>query len=441
MKTQSIKLLFVFTLVVNFTYSQSYIGNTLDNYSGIHGVINNPSSIVGSPFKSDINILSVSIFGGSDYFGIDIGNIISSNGGFDFDEETEKFPTNENNFFFNTDVLGPSFMMNINKKSSIGLITRARGFFNINHINGELYETVADDFETDSDFAFDSSNLNGTAHVWAEIGLSYGRILLDKTNHVLKGGATLKYLQGAGSVFFGTPGLQGSYDNATENLTTQGVLNYGSTQGFDEDDINFDELSSGIGLDIGFTYQWHPERENDSIRLFRDPYKIKVGISVTDFGSITYNDSEVSIYDLNNSVSTSNYDEDVEEFLDNNYPSTETIQNSKIKLPSALHLMVDYRLTRKFLVSVQANLSLVKQATELSNSVINTFILAPRYETKWFTFYTPVSLRQYGDFAFGGGFRLGPLTLGSGSVFSNLLSNSSKTTDVYVGLKIPIYKK
>ena len=45
------------------------------------------------------------------------------------------------------------------------------------------------------------------------------------------------------------------------------------------------------------------------------------------------------------------------------------------------------------------------------------------------------------DISFGGGFRLGPLSVGSGSIFSNLLSDSSKTTDVFVGLKIPLYRK
>lgn len=441
MTPKSLQLVFIFTLISSLSYSQSYIGNAIDNYSGVHGVTYNPSNIVGSPYRADINIMSASVFGGSDYFGIDIGNILSSSGSFDFDEDSEKFPTNENNFFFNVDVLGPSFMMNINKKSSIGIISRVRGVLNINHINGELYETVADDFDTENDFDFNSTNLNGTVHAWAEIGLSYGRIIMDHTNHVLKGGATLKYLQGAGSVFFSTPGLQGSYVNSTETLTTQGTLNYGTSQDFDDDDINFKNLSAGFGADIGFTYQWHPERENDSIRLFRDSYKIKIGASVTDIGSINYKDSEVSTYNLNNSVSTSTYEEDVEEFLDNNYSSTETGQQSKIRLPTALHLMVDYRLTKKVLLNAQANLSLVKKETELSNSMINTVTIAPRYESKWFTFYTPISLRQYGDFAFGGGFRLGPLTVGSGSVFSNLLSNSSKTTDVYVGLKVPLYRK
>lgn len=168
------------------SYAQSYVGHSIDNYSGIHGVSYNPSSIVGTNLRADINLFSVSIFGGSDYFGIDASDIISSDVGFDFEEDSEKFPSNGNNFFVNADFIGPSFMFNLSKKSSIGIITRVRATLNINDINGELYEALSDDFESDDDIDFDSQNLSGTAHAWAEIGLAYGRILMDKPNHLLK---------------------------------------------------------------------------------------------------------------------------------------------------------------------------------------------------------------------------------------------------------------
>lgn len=422
------------------SFGQSYVGHTMDNYSGVHGATYNPSNIVGTNLRADINLISASVFGGSDYFGININDVINSDGGFDFDVDTEKFSTDANNFFFNADVLGPSFMFNLSQKSSIGLITRLRATMNVNNINGELYEAVANDFDSEEDFDFDSNDLNATIHAWAEIGFAYGRILMEKQNHILKGGVTLKYLQGAGSVFMSSPGLQGQFTASSETLTTQGQLNYGTSRDFEEGDIDFNEFTAGFGLDVGFTYQWHPNRTNDSIPTHKDPYRLKVGVSLTDIGSINYKEAIVTNYDLNASVSTTTYEEDVEEFLDNNYAGTETDKATKIKLPTALHILVDYRLTKKILVSAQADLSMVKEKTELSNAFLNTVTVAPRLETKWFSFYAPLSFRQYGDVSFGGGLRLGPLTLGSGSVFTNLLSNASKTTDVYVGLKIPLYR-
>ena len=423
----------------NYSFSQSYVGLNADNYSGIHGVVYNPSNIVGSNFKADVNIASFSALVGSDYFGINFSDIVSGSS-FDFSEDTERFVSDNNNFFLNADVLGPSFMFNLNKKSSIGIITRGRAFFNLNNINGELFETIEDEFESDNDIMFNSQNLNGTIHAWAEIGLAYGRILMDKQNHILKGGVTLKYLQGGGALFVSSPGFMGQYNRSTETLTTQGELNFGTSEDFDSDDLDLSNLTSGFGMDLGFTYQWHPDRENDSIPIYRDDYKLKVGLSITDVGSINYKGAKQTSYDVNDTVNTSDYEE-LEEFLDDNYNSVTTFEDTKIQLPTALHLMVDYRLAKKWLVSAQANLSMVKKDKEFANSIINTITIAPRLETKWFSFYTPLSFRQYGDFAFGGGFRLGPLTVGSGSIFSNLLSDSSKTTDIFLGLKVPIYRK
>jgi hypothetical protein len=430
-------------LSVQLSLAQSYIGHTVDNFAGVHGVIYNPANVVESNVKADINLFSVSAFGGSDYFGVNVSDLTGADSGFNFEADAERFVTDTNNFFLNIDAMGPSFMFNLTPKSSIGVITRARAFFNINDINGELYETIVDDLESDNDFDFNSQNLNATVHAWAEIGLAYGRVFIDNTNHMLKGGVTLKYIQGAGAAFINSPGLLGNYVASTERLTTQGSLNYGTTQGFDSDDIDFNNLSGSFGLDVGFAYQWHPDKENDGSRYYQDYYKLKVGVSVTDIGAVNYDDSEIKSYDLNRSnVDTSTYQDDVEDFLDQNYNSTTQRTSSKVNLPTALHVLVDYRLTNKFLISAQADVSMTSNdASFVGNSIINTVTLAPRLETKWFSLYAPLSFRQYGDVAFGGGFRLGPLSVGSGSIFSNLLSDSSKTTDVFVGLKIPIYRK
>lgn len=430
-------LLLISVLIFNSSFSQSYVGIEADNYAGIHGVAINPSSIVGSNYRADINIASLSSFGGSDYFGVRVSSLFNSS--FDIGDDAERFLSEENNFFLNADVLGPSFMLNINKKSSIGVITRARAFFNLNDFNGELFEAIQDDFESESDIVFDSENLNGTIHGWAEIGIAYGRIIMDKPNHVMKAGVTLKYLLGAGALFAESPGLNGTYFRGTETLVTQGQVNYNFTPDFDED-FDTSNLTSGFGMDLGFTYQWHPNQESDSIPAYRDNYKLKVGISITDIGSIKYENAEFNSYDMNSIVDASNF-EDLEEFLDNNYQNTQTFKDVTIKLPTALRLLLDYRITDKWLVSSYTTLSMVNRENELANSVNNSQTLTPRFETKWFSFFVPFSVKQFDDFSIGGGFRIGPLTVGSGSIFTNLISDRSRTADAYVALKVPLYRK
>ena len=91
-----------------------------------------------------------------------------------------------------------------------------------------------------------------------------------------------------------SPGLQGQLYGSSEMLTTQGELNYGTSRDFEEGDIDFSESYSWFGLDVGFTYQWHPNRENDILPSYKDPYKLKIGVSLTDIGSINYDEAIIN---------------------------------------------------------------------------------------------------------------------------------------------------
>ena len=102
-------------------------------------------------------------------------------------------------------------------------------------------------------------NFSGTIHSWGELGLTYGRILMDGNRHFLKGGVTLKYLQGAGSTFASSSNLSGQYSANSGTLTTTGSLQYASTQGFNSNDIDFEEPTGGFGADIGFIYEYRRE--------------------------------------------------------------------------------------------------------------------------------------------------------------------------------------
>ncbi|WP_424492406.1 DUF5723 family protein [Salinimicrobium sp. GXAS 041] len=420
------------------SFSQSYIGHTLDHYSGIQGITLNPSSVVDSRQRADINLLSVSAFGGSDYLGMDIGSILESEEGFSFDDSMEEFPSDQNQFFLNTDVLGPSFIFNLTPKSSIGIITRARVFLNLNNLNGTLYENISEDFDENENFDFELNNFSGTIHAWGEIGFTYGHILMDNGSNFLKGGVTLKYLQGAGSTFMNTSSAIGQYNASTEVLSSSGAFSYGSSQDFDSGEIDFENLSSGFGGDIGFAYEYRPYSSLDTIA--HSDYTVKIGVSVTDIGSISYSESMVTTYDLNNSVDQSEFEDDLQTVLEENYEGVEEELKSTISLPTAFHAFVDYKMQKRLFVSLQGSLSLIGAEKAQANRIINSLVATPRYQARWFSFYLPVGLRQYDGLIMGAGLRLGPLSLGSGSIISNYISDSSKTTDVYLGLKIPIYR-
>lgn len=437
------KLLITLSIVA-FTFAtvnaQNYIGHRIDNYSGIHGVMYNPANVFDSRMRADVNLISFGVSAGNDYAGLSLTELGSGEEGFDFESQADQNPSESNNFYINTDVMGPSFMFNLSPKSSIGLITRVRGLFNINNINGELYQNITNDFDTDENFDFNIENLSGTAHVFAEIGIAYGRQLLYKDQHFLKGGVTIKYLNGAGGLFVHSPNLNGSYNATQESLTSSGTFNYGTTVDFDNEDISFESMASGFGADLGFIYEFRPDTAGIDLRT-KNKYKFKLGVSVTDLGSLSYDNSTITTYNVTGTLDAQDFeDEDVETVLDENYSGIETLETVKINLPTALHLMADYHLKNKFYLNLQSSLSLVSKVKERANRITNTLTLSPRLETKWFSVYSPISVKQYDGFAWGFGLRAGPLTIGSASAITNLISSNSKAADVYLGLKIPIYQ-
>lgn len=425
-----------FTASVHFIHAQSFIGSTVDNYAGVHSVLFNPANAADSRMKLDINLFSTSAYVGNDFITIDLSDIGNFGDGFDFDSDAETNPTDNNNFFGNVDILGPSALFNLNEKSSIAITTRARGFFNLHNIGGELYEVANSDDDVDN-FNLSMDDLSGVVHAWAEFGVTYGRVVLEKDKHFLKAGATLKYLAGAGGVFGFSPQLMANYNSSNEALTTSGNLNYGYTSGFDSDEIGFSDVSGGFGADLGVVYEFRNADNWDE-----NPYKFRVGLSVTDIGAINYKGTSNFRYDMNATIDANEFEEkDLDEVLEDNYIGSETLEKTKFGLPTAIQVFADYSISTRFFVSAQGAISIKKVSDIPVSNIINSFSVTPRFEMRWISVYSPISVRQYdSSVAWGFGLRAGPLTVGSGSILTNLISSSSRSADVYIGLKIPLYK-
>ena len=162
----------------------------------MHGLISNPANIVDSRFKTDINLIGVSGLIGNDYYSAKFGDILKDD--FDFDDDGTKSPKNANNAYGNVDILGPSFMFNINSRNSLAIFTRGRVFFNVNDINGDTYDNISNEFDENEDFNVNEGDYQMSANAWAETGITYATVLMDQEQHFLKGGISLKYLMGYG---------------------------------------------------------------------------------------------------------------------------------------------------------------------------------------------------------------------------------------------------
>jgi len=438
------KCLFLILLVL-FTFknssAQSYIGLLTDNFKGVHGVISNPASIADSKYKLDINLGSASAFLNNDFYGIGLLDLLKNN--FSIDGIATNFPLKDNNFSANADILGPSVLFPINERSSIAFFTRARFFYNTTGINGSNYISFNNSIDNNTEFSLSENNVLANVNTWGEIGLSLSTILLEKDKHFLKGGVSFKYLKGLGNAYTKVTNFTASSDLSNNEVTTTGNAVYGSSDNFDNGINNFEAQSNStaLGFDIGFVYEWRKNIANiDSSSRGINKYKLKFGLSITDLGDISYVTTE-NYYDLNNTVNFDNF-KGIKEAHDveNIYGVTRTAEAEEAALPTALHFNTDWNINQKFYLNFNTDLSLTSKEKINRSSISNIITLTPRYERKILTLQMPISMQQYSGLQVGAGFRLGPIYAGSGSIITSILGDQSKAADIYLGVKIPLFK-
>lgn len=429
-------LLFVICMMSLITRAQSFFGSQYDNYAGIYSVLNNPANIADSRFRTDVNIASASVFAGSDYYAVKFGDVLSDS---DFENYAKKTPMNSNNLYTNVDVLGPSFQMNINDISAIGFFTRVRGIGHISDIDGIFLEEIESD--VDQDFNVDNQNFSLATNTWYEVGLSYARVLWDNDRHFLKGGISVKYVGGIYSGYVKARNLSISYDytglDITNTTTTSGVIetgNISSLENFDDPEVNG---GSGFGTDIGFTYEFRTNESNANVSKGFNKYLVKFGLSVTDIGGIKFKEGEQVVYEADATYTDAEYA--INDDFDTYYTRISENKSFNVSLPTALHANVDWNIHNKFYLNFNTDLNMNKETKANSNYVKNTASLTPRFESKWFSVYLPLSIVQDAGFLSGFGFRAGPLTVGSGSVFNGVFGYTN-AIDVHVGLKVPVFQ-
>lgn len=461
---KKITLVVLFIVSSFYVKAQSYIGFLTDNYSGVNSVIANPANITDSRFKLDINLVGASFFAGNDYYGVNVMDALKDD--YSFDAEAKKSPTTDNNAAINVDIMGPSFMFNLNKKSSIAVFTRLRSMTSINEINGTTIDAL--DNDASEDFNINEGDFNIFTHAWAELGVTYARTLMNKEQHFLKGGLTIKYLQGGGSGYARGKNVKVDYDadgtdlgggETTGNIISSGEISYGRSDDFDNEDYEFELTdASGFGVDLGFVYEWRPNHADyvetnsngDSyVRKDKNKYKLKLGLSITDLGGITYDDGLDDTYnidsEINNPTGISEDDisdaDDFYDILNSFYTLEESSKGIKANLPTALHFNADWNFSGKFYANLNTDFSLIAKGKDDASRISNVVSLTPRYESRGFSFYLPLSVIEHNGFQAGAGFRFGPLYIGSGSVLSVLTSDNTKGADFYMGSKISIKQR
>ncbi len=425
-----------------YARSQSYFGFRDDNYAGIQSALFNPSVIVDSKYRADITLFSASGTGQNDLYGVNFGSILD--GGYDLDTEAKKNFKSNNRGNLNVDILGPSFMLNITPVHSVALFSRVRSVTNLVDVNGQLVDEVNKDTDFTNSFLIQGGNPNGVTNSWAEIGASYATVLLDRDDHFVKGGITVKYLMAGVNGYVHGNNISVAFNRNNVNpefseYYSTGTLSTAASYDYDNgEDPKFDAGSAGVGVDLGFTYEYRTNCHS----CMGNRYKFKAAASITDIGSLNYKNVIENTYDLNGRVTQDDIKsaDNIFEFFNSNYTKISSRKGVKANLPTALHTNFDWNINQRFYLNLSADLSLVDSKKVNGTSIANSVTFTPRYETRQFSFYLPVTYMEYSGTQIGAGFRAGPIFIGSGTLFTNLLSNTSKGCNIYAGLKLPLYQ-
>ncbi|MDO6433021.1 DUF5723 family protein [Flavitalea sp. BT771] len=431
--------------------SQSFIGYGYDNYSGVNSIILNPGMLAGSKYKVNVNIISASAYAGNNAYELDRKKLFSLK--FDHLEEGNGYYKSTNKdykyMYLNTDILGPSAMFNIDRKDAIGIITRVRSLGNVFNLSDPVFRLLGNTDPAYYNTDIFNRSLQVKTMAFAEVGLSLGRILMQNDHSLFKVGVTGKYISGISYSSLSTGQVNVNIDPTNTIFNLQADVNARYSPNLDNlgnggsiKDALTKQQGKGWGLDLGMVYEWRPKGDN---------YKLRLGLSLTDLGSVNYNNSpNGKIYTVTaDGHNTSELQKVSNETFDQYFNRLQTAglvvskgNSSKInaKLPTAVHLNADYNIYKKLYINADAMINTVANTNQVTPNYVSNFTVTPRLEKKWFSIYSPVSYNANGQLAWGAGARMGPLFVGSGSVLSSLFKNRIQHADVHIGLTIPIFQ-
>ncbi len=451
---------------------QGWIGLSQSNYGGIHNTYVNPSSIADSRHS-----VFLSAFGGdfnfyNTYLQLDLPQA-PWKPGFSLSNKNlnEQLTGGPEFASISGELRLPSLQLGLGKGRALAFSNRARSFVQVSNVSENLARLgryglseagrlgLANRLLEDNSF---NINLNA----YHEFALTYAQTLTPNARHFFKVGATVKYLAGLGGGYVLNSGTRyrvyarDSIQLDTPNLS-YGFVDYKSYQraGFSVGSLyGAERLGRGFGADLGLTYEWRPNYEKYEYHMdgkdwtdpSRNKYRLRLGLAITDLGSISYaSDQYVQQATLVNSRVVNLGQLDTIHF--NNL---QTVRNTARKLvglqseaksfrtylPTTLRFSADYRLINHLYAGLLWTQNLLPANTIGSRS-ISSLALTPRIEFSHLELAAPIILaNNYRKLQVGAMVRLGPLILGSDNVGGLAGITTTTGADFYFGLTLALQR-
>lgn len=436
--------------------AQERLGLANSNYAGTTGMPLNPSSMVDSKAWLDINLVGVDAFAWNNF-------VYLSKDDFYFfrDVPSGNIPTplynlngNEKHGAMNLRIDGPSFTLS-HGKNAFGFHTAARTFVSFEDIlePSAVYIYEGLEYGPQQGITYSQPEMGAFATAWAEIGLSYGRIVYQKKKEMITVGGTLKYLMGIGHMSMYLDELDHSVvDDQNWNIYNMNGQYAMTEPGFAN--------GHGFGVDLGVTYKRMLEDVDDYAPHTPQSdcgtidYRYKIGVSLLDLGGINFSTNSVVRTFENASTSWENYSDaevnsmsDIDALIASQFPPDGTSDAGTVtsstsygaSIPSAVSVQFDYNLGKNFYANATwvQGFKIGQRTAGIRRSVIG---ITPRYETKWFEASLPISLYDYRSPQIGLALRLYSITIGSDNILPFFIPMDVYSGNIYASVKITLFK-
>lgn len=472
--------------------TQHLPGVALGNYAGTNALYHNPAFVADNRYGVAVNLVGTQFYTANNhvkyaapysFFGL-ISNTASDkyrnpNGKLLFPRSYLKEKLNGNYKYLNAggDTRLPSIMFQLFKgRAGVGITSRARYMLNTTQMTEPLARLLNQTARLKELQNVNFTNQSGKLHfnAMAEIGFTFGGVVVDDETDFLKVGVTVKRLIGLynahveidNSSYILKPDK--AWKDQKQYIQIDEIhAKYGMTR-----DEGFENIKpspawilgnaapgSGWGLDIGAVYEYRPDihkysytergvRKRDATK---NKYLYRVSLSVTDIGRVRYkNPAYILQQEVNATNKTFRFD-DFQKLKGSegafNAINTalgvngSTGANNKSVLPTAFQASVDYNLKPNVYVNALWVQNLIPQGA-FGMKAESIIAVTPRYEHKWYEISVPVSLmNRYRSPAIGLAGRIGPLWLGTDHLSGLLNIGNPKAFNIYFGLSGGLFRR
>lgn len=471
----------IFLIIIGTLTAQAQLnfGEFNTPYAGVHSLSFNPAEIVDSRYKFHVNLVGLGGTVSNNFVGLSKDLVSLSPPTITDANRPQYFIRSLNgkpkHAYIQGDIMGPTALMSFgrNNKFSLGISTGVKTLVTANNLSEKLAMFIYNNKDPESWGTSESKDLMVNMSMWTYTGLTVGAVIIDNRKITLKGAITGKLNQGLASTYFKSDRLflnltdENKLIDANGTVQAQFASPFVTNNQFKGDSLGFGKGGSGFGIDAGFIFEKKDRKDysyefdcrTDNYRKDKNKYAWRFGISVSDFGSMSWKpsgpkirsftlDSNSFVFPLN--VKTFNRAlepgalvDSLRKYRFNGIDMDSTYEEYSMSTPATLNAFFDVHIYKGLYVAVNGMYGFVSNNSAASWTQNTRFTLTPRLEGKRFGVYLPISHNMLAEeTSVGVGFRLFCMNLAlSDLMYLAKLKSQTKTYGFNLSFNIPILNR